>query len=278
VLSFLASGLEDVLNLQKMRFFRLALFAAAVAAAVASLLPSLGADIYGPYQDTKGEGKALVQDVLSRMPADNTEIAGLLKIRPAEGPIREVPIKTIVRVQENAWQDIYQTQPVNGQPGQILLIQHFPGKPNRYLYAEYRDKSEEPKLHPIDGSQLYQPLGGSDFFLADLGLEFLHWPSQKIVRKEMRKSRSCRVVESINPNPQVGPYSRVLTWLDFETGNIIRAEGYDQKNRELKEFSIRKISRTEGKVQVKEMEITNEQTESRTRLEFNLEIPLASEH
>jgi hypothetical protein len=41
----------------------------------------------------------------------------------------------------------------------------------------------------------------------------------------------------------------------------------------LKEFSIKKISRNEGKAQLKEIEMRNDQTDSRTRLEFNLDLP-----
>jgi hypothetical protein len=234
------------------------------------------AEAYGPYRDTKGEGKAIVEDLLARRPPENTEILGLLKIRPAEGAMIEVPIKMQVRVSENGWEDIYQTQPVLNRPGEILIIKHTVKQPNEYLYAKYQDAKAEPTLHPITGEELNRPLAMSDFALSDLGLEFLHWPAQKIVKKEMRKGRSCRVVESVNPKLMPGSYSRVLSWLDLESGNIIRAEAYDARNRELKEFSIKKVSRNEGRVQVKEMEITNEQTESRTGLEFNLEV--AEEH
>ena len=86
----------------------------------------------------------------------------------------------------------------------------------------------------------------------------------------MRKGRSCRVVESQNPAPSTASYSRVLSWIDYETGGIIRAEGYDQNNILLKEFSIIAVYRKEHRL--KEIEIRNDQTDSRTRLEFNLEI------
>jgi hypothetical protein len=235
-------------------------------------VPSSEAAVPSTPNDPKSEGKALVRELLSKMPAENNEIMGVLKIRPSEGGAIEVPIKLLVRVMENGWEDIYKTQPVLNRPGEVLLIKHTLGQPNQYMFAQYKEAGEQPSLKPISGAALFQPLAGSDFFLADLGLEFLHWPEQKVVKREMRKGRSCRVVESINPRPEEGGYLRVLSWLDFETDNVIRAEGYDLKNRELKEFSIRKVSRTEGKVQVKEMEISNEQTDSRTRLEFNLEL------
>jgi hypothetical protein len=221
------------------------------------------------YEDTKGEGKALVLDLLSRVPRENSEILGLLKIRPPDHDIIEVPVKMNTILRGDGWEDRYETQPVLGHPAEIFVVRHHGQKPSEYLLATKAGPAE-PKLEPIPPGRLYEPFAGSDFSYADLGLEFLHWPGQKIVRKEMRKGRSCRVVESINPKPAAYAYSRVLSWIDFETGGIIRAEGYDSKDELLKEFSIRKVDRQDGRL--KEIEIRNEQTDSRTRLEFNLKI------
>jgi hypothetical protein len=214
----------------------------------------------------------MVQELLTRMPAEDSEVLGLLKIRSEDRPQTEVPIRMTVRLGTNTWNEVYETQPVPGHAGEILVVQHAAGQTNRYLYGQFAQRAKDPDLKPIAGPALYQPFAGSDFYPADLGLEFLHWPSQKIVKKEMRKSRSCRVVESINPNPGEGRYSRVLSWLDFETGNIILAEGYDAAGRKLKEFSVRKISRSEGQAQLKMIEMRNDQTDSCTQLEFNVEI------
>jgi hypothetical protein len=226
-----------------------------------------------PAFTDKGEGKELVENVLSRKPPENTQVLGLLKIRPADGPIVEIPTQMTVKISPDSWEDIYKTQPVGDRPGEILIIRHQGMQPNQYLFGRYAKRDEKPKVEPLDASKLFQAFAGSDFYLADLGLEFFHWPSQKIVKKEMRRSRSCRVVESTNPNPAPGGYARVLAWVDFETGNLVMAQGYDASNRLLKEFSIKKISRSEGKAQLKEIEMRNDQTDSRTRLEFNLDLP-----
>lgn len=226
-----------------------------------------------PISADKGEGKTLVQDILTRMPAENTQVLGLLKTRVADGPTLEIPTKMTVQVSGGSWEDRYETQPVPGHHGEVLVIRHHGTAPSEYLFGRYQHRDEQPKLEPLSGTNLFQPLAGSDFYLFDLGLEFLHWPAQKIVKKEMRKSRSCRVVESANPNPAPGAYARVLSWIDFETSNLIMAEAYDSKNQKLKEFSIRKISRTEGKAQLKEIEMRNDQTDSRTRLEFSFDLP-----
>ena len=231
--------------------------------------PDAPAAIRGAYEDTKGEGKALVDDLLRRGPAENTEIRGLLKIRAPRQPLYEIPVKMTTTVTKDGWIDTYESEPVLFHPAEILIIKHKFGAPNEYLYAKGTGKNQPPEPQKISTNNIWQPFAGSDFYLADLGLQFFHWDDHKIVKKEMRKSRSCRVVESMNPNPAISEYSRVLSWLDFETGNLILAEGYDLENRLLKEFSVRKVSRQKDRVEVKEIEIRNDRTDSRTRLEFN---------
>lgn len=222
------------------------------------------------YNDTKGEGKELVREILMRVPAEDSQILGLLKIRPDGENIEEIPIRMTVRAVESGWDDIYETQPVNGRAGEVFIVKHRGTNPNEYLFGTYRTIDEKPELKKLAAHELYRTLAGSDFFLIDLGLEFLHWPSQKIVKKEMRKSRSCRVVESINPNPRPGTYARVLSWIDFETSGIILAEAYDHQNKLLKEFSIQSFDRKEKRL--REMQIVNDQTDSRTRLELNFKV------
>lgn len=217
------------------------------------------------------DASALVRELLSRRPADGTEILGLLKVAGDEGPTREIPVKWSLRVGQTEWQDVYESQRGLDRPGELLIINHRVDGPNEYL-GSVVPGSEVPHPKPLGADDVWRPFAGSDFFVGDLGLEFLHWPAPKLVKKEMRKGRSCRVIESANPSPTVGPYSRVLSWIDHETGNIIRAEGYDRRNKLLKEFSVRKITRVEGEAHLKEIEIRNDQTDSRTRLEFKVDV------
>lgn len=222
------------------------------------------------YNDTKGEGKALVQELLTRVPVEDSQILGLLKIRPPDSNIIEVPIRMTVRLVDGGWDDVYETQPVGDRAGEVFIVKHRGTNANEYLYGRHQTVEEKPELKKLSAGELYQPLAGSDFFLIDLGLEFLHWPSQKIVKKEMRKSRSCRVVESINPEVKPGMYARVLTWIDFETSGIILAEAYDHNDKLLKEFSIQRFDRKEKRL--REMQIRNDQTDSRTQLELNFKV------
>ena len=115
------------------------------------------------------------------------------------------------------------------------------------------------------------PFAGSDFWIADLGLEFFHWPEQKILKPyEMRRGRACHVLESTNPNPSPNGYSRVVSWIDNETLGIVQAEAYDAKGELLKEFYPKSFKKVNGQWELQEMEIRNDRTGSRTRLEFEL--------
>ena len=114
------------------------------------------------------------------------------------------------------------------------------------------------------------PFANSDFWIADLGLEFFHWPEQKILKKEFARGRGCMVLESTNPNPSANGYSRVVSWIDEETLGIVQAKAYGAQGKLLKEFYPKDFKKVNGQWQLQSMEIDNAQTGSRTRLEFDL--------
>jgi hypothetical protein len=114
------------------------------------------------------------------------------------------------------------------------------------------------------------PFANSDFWLADLGLEFFQWPSQFLIQKEMRRGRSCKMLESVNPNAHPGGYARVVSWIDNESNGIVHAEAYDIAGKRLKEFDPKDFKKVNGQWQLQEMEIRNVQSGSTTRIEFDL--------
>jgi hypothetical protein len=101
-------------------------------------------------------------------------------------------------------------------------------------------------------------------------LEYLHWPDQRVTRKELCRTRSCKVLESVNPQPGTNGYSKVRTWIDRDTLGVIFAEAYDANGKLLKEFSPKGISKVDGQWRVGELEMRNVQTGSRSRLVFDL--------
>jgi len=192
---------------------------------------------------------------------------GLLKIRRADGSLLEVPIKWITQPLTNEWQDIYQTTPENSAISpETLIILHREGITNRYDYKRAGETVPEAATNP------FIPFATSDFWLADFGLEFLHWPNPKHIKTEMRKSRPCYVIETVNPHPAKDAYAKVWSWIDTEKGGLIRAQAYSADGNLLKEFEIKNIKRVEGRWQLKAVGIRNEQTDTNTRLEFDLEL------
>jgi hypothetical protein len=232
------------------------------------LLATLGASPQGAPSNAPGttEGRALANELIAMRPPEETQIYGTLKIRNSTGKSTEVPIRYSIKLNANGWNDIYETQPVGELAGQQLTVRHTDGSPNEYTLASSQTNKSN------SSHQTYAiPFARSDFWITDLGLEFLHWPDQHLVKKEMRRGRACQVLESVNPTPGNGGYSRVVSWLDSETGGLVRAEAYDSQNKLLKEFSPRHFTKVKGHWEIKEIEIRNDQTDSRTHLEFNYE-------
>jgi hypothetical protein len=149
----------------------------------------------------------------------------------------------------------------------MLLVSHFQHGPNHYVTFIDHGLGAS-----IPNSETMFPFRHSDFWLCDLGLEFFHWPSQKILPKptNLVRGRDYTLLESTNPNPSTNGYSRVLSWIDKETGGILQAEAYDFNGKLLKEFAPKSFKKVNGQWQLQEMIIRNVQTSSRTWLEFDL--------
>ncbi len=240
------------------------------AASLMLLAPlALGAEKPSP----EAEGQALAAELREQQPPDRLATSGTLKMRDAAGARRQTEVHLRVVKGEESWVSSYETPGTNTLPPERLVVLHTPGKPNQYLYTRAATPgSALPQPAALSSASAATPFAGSDFWLSDLGLEFFHWPQQRVLRTEMRKGRSCRVLESLNPAPAGANYARVLSWIDVETGGLLRAEAYGTDKKLQKEFSVRSFKKVNGLWQLKEMEIRDDKTDSRTRLEFDLEV------
>jgi hypothetical protein len=218
----------------------------------------------GAPSDPGVQGQMLVKSILDSWPASSFTNTGTLKIRDERHKTVQLALTVRTVALTSQWENIYQTTGSNGT--ETLEIIHTADQPNRYLMIAAAGD------HSVTNSpgDLMAPFAQSDFWLADLGLEFFHWPAQKILKKEVRRSRGCIVLESTNPNPGPKTYSRVLSWIDEESNGIIHAEAYDFNNGLLKEFDPKSFKKVKGQWELQEMEIDNAQTESRTRLDLDL--------
>jgi len=221
--------------------------------------------------DAEIQGRHLAQQLLEQGPGTNFVQNGVLNIRAGKGKHSEIPVRFQTAVNGTGWQTIFET---TSQSNRVhLIVIHKAGWPNEYYFREgleVLDKEEDGKTTALVDSKLMTPFAGSDFWLADLGLEFFHWPQQKILKHAMTRGRACKVLESTNPNPSTNGYSRVVSWIDNDSGGIVHADAYDVKGELLKEFDPKSFKKVNGQWELQEMEIRNVQTGSRTRLEFDL--------
>lgn len=217
-------------------------------------------------------GQVLAESLRTAAPAEDGDFRGVLKTRSREGQTNLVPFTLHVRAGRTNWQVIYETASAGGLPAEKLIVLHTPGRANEYRLARAA-RPGEPPGEPVTlaGGGADRSLAGSEFWLSDLGLDFLHWPAQRVLKTEMRKGRVCHVLESTGGPVSPGGYARVVSWIDKETGGPLLAEGYGRDGRLLKEFSIRSLKKVQGRWQLQEMSIRNLQTRARTWIEFNFD-------
>lgn len=144
----------------------------------------------------------------------------------------------------------------------IWQVRRKIGNPNIYS-VELEDND------PAKNSNIHVGFARSSFTLADFGLEFLHWPNQKTIRKQRRKSRLCNVLESKPIKSIKGNYSRVLSWVDEKSGAILAADFFDLNGEILKRFSVKGLTKKKGRWQVDEIEMRDLKEGTKSRLKLN---------
>lgn len=253
--------------------------------------------------DAETKGRELAQKLCNAWPEENLTNSGVLQIRDGKGWRTNIPVRCLIHVAIDNWQSIYETTQTNVSgifsphiATDRLTITHFNDGRSEYQYEQSRGPSVEiptsskatndaavldnpvhivSTVATLSGDELLKPFAGSDFWVCDLGLAFFHWPQQKVLPKtpnmpSLKLGREYTLLESINLNPPLNGYSRVLTWIDKESGGILQAEAYDSRGKRLKIFEPKSFKKVNGHWQLEEMQIRNDQTGSRTRLEFDL--------
>ena len=200
--------------------------------------------------DAEIQGRQLVEKLLEQQPTENFTNSGVLQIRQAGGITTSLPLRFELIVTETNWRTIYYADFYDGNQTngwfkdryQAIAINHLTGGTNTYQKSEsYTWGEKQHGMVTIDGAtpfglldisanEITSPFAESDFWICDLGLEFLHWPGQKILRGDTARGRLCKVLESTNPNPSTNGYSRVLSWIDNETLGIVEAEAFAERD------------------------------------------------
>lgn len=205
-------------------------------------------------------GRELITQLQRANPEASFTNSGTLFIKAKRQPSVKVAYTCRVIVTSTNWTSYYSAvRGTNAFPG--FSVEHRPSEPNIF-----RDDAG----NVISDSQLDVAFAGSDFWRSDLGLEYFHWPEQRVLKWEMKSHVGCQVLESRNPTPRPTGYARVLSWIHDESRGIVRAEAYDTQGILLKEFRPTELEKVNGRQELKEMVIENVKTESVTRLVFDL--------
>jgi hypothetical protein len=222
--------------------------------------------------DAEIKGQQLTQELVQQNPDTNFSQAGTLKVKSSKGQITNIEISLNTQVISGGWAAIYRAE-MPGLSGHhlFLRINHRGNFANEYLYVSApHDIGMSPLVGSLNQTQIMAPFADSDFWIADLGLEFFHWPEQKVIKHEERRTRECTVLESTNPDPSAGGYSHVDSWIDDESHGIVHAEAYDANGKLLKVFDPKSFKKVNGQWELQDMEIRNVQTGSRTWIKFDL--------
>ena len=246
-------------------------------AALATLLAMTAlAEPTNALSDAEIQGRQLARQLCDARPMNNYTNVGTIFIRSKTNQTLGIHIETTVS--DMGWQNHYIGYQTNGPLTEELIVSHFGTSKNDYRWRSWLAGGWLP---PFEASTSPNDATGTkaffntDFSFADLGLEFFHWPAQKVLPKTpkmpaLKLGREYTLLESTNPNPPANGYSRVLSWIDKESGGILAAEAYDAQDQKLKEFWPKSFGKVNGQWQVEEIQIINVQTHSRTRLEFDL--------
>ena len=210
------------------------------------------------------KGRELARQLCEARPEQNFHNSGVLKIRDGKGKLVEERIQFETIVTSTNWLNVYRAGLED------LTVVHLGNRD-----TEYRYHAPNGKVANLSGNQAFIPFAGSDFWLCDLGLEFFHWPGQRILPKtpnmpSLKLGREYTLLESSNFNPPTNGYAKVITWLDKETGGILQAKAYDPQGKLLKVFEPKSVEKIKGQWQLQEIGIRNDQRGSSTRLEFDL--------
>jgi hypothetical protein len=220
------------------------------------------------------DARSLLTNMLAQIPDQNSVKAGVLKIRNSKGDEKEIPVRIEILASPANWKSIYEATASSNLAGGVkLIVIHSGNQPNQYQLIEPgKSAATNASSGRLSPAELMVPFAGSDFWLADLGLEFLHWPKQRVLLTDMRHHKSCRVLESLNPQPSPGGYARVVSWITVDTPHaIVHAEAFDSSNQLVKKFDPKNLEKINGQYELESMEIRSPKAGSRTILEFDLQ-------
>ena len=166
----------------------------AVAALVLFFTVSATAQTTIALSDAEIQGRAMAQKIIGQWPAASSTNHGTLQIRDGKGNRTNLLVEFEIYLSPTNWGNLYRTYSASdtNRWTELLEIIHGINLTNHYLHMK---PSGFLGLCVFEATETSQ-FANSDFCLYDLGLEFFHWPQQKVLKKEIHRSCACTVLES----------------------------------------------------------------------------------
>lgn len=107
----------------------------------------------------------------------------------------------------------------------------------------------------ISGARYSDSVRGSDISYEDLSMRFLYWSRAAVQGEETKLLRKCWVVRVEAPQVSDSQYSKVLLWVDKESGALMQAEAYDKLGKFARRFKVISGQKIDGAWYLKQMRI-----------------------
>ncbi|MCS1409581.1 MAG: hypothetical protein M2R45_02765 [Verrucomicrobia subdivision 3 bacterium] len=235
----------------------------------------LGAFHHSAAQETLSSGQRLAREMRRAQLLNYEKISGSLRTRGRRGKRSSQDIVLSTHTREEQWRSIFSvTDPNTGNLTRLTIVRGPKQPPRYFLTQNPKDVNDPATALEVASEEAMVPLAGTDFWLADLGLEFFYWPEQTILtnaRIKMRKGISCFVLESRREPATHAGYSRIRSWISRKHGGLIYAEAYDSNGKRIKTFEVSDVEKINGEWKLKELRIRDETAKSTTRLSFDNE-------
>ena len=214
----------------------------------------------------EGQGREWARRIRSSAPEQASTNQAMLRIRSREGR-KKVPVTVITRPGQDRWSVEYRVGSEEGaEMIQVATIHYrMQGPPTFEVQPKGSRTAAESAQAAGD-----QSVGGSDFLLKELGMEFLHWPEQRILGRELSNGRWCQVLES--RSGKAGGVLAVRSWIDEKLGVVLSAEVYDARQVRIKHFSITQF-REQADRWACSVSMVDDQRGTKTELSFDGPVP-----
>lgn len=208
-------------------------------------------------------GQELAAELRSLRPGGSGTNTGTLRMRDGKGHRREIPVTVVTLVAADAWSVSYRARLTNGAL-ETLTIRYGTASPVSEVARVESGAGLAGAPRMLGVGETAVPFAGSDFWVCDLGLDFLHWPTQRYVKEELSNGRMCHVLESTNPSTH--GYARVWSYIDAEFKGLLSAKAFDRRGLLMKDFSTGSFTKVQDRWFLRDIRIRDERTDTRTEL------------